>query len=49
MQVSEQQFVAAMHALAAYVEGNIADLDAEQAHLDALLGRTQPGAEREED
>jgi hypothetical protein len=35
-----------MRALGAYVEGNIMDLDAEQARLDALLGR-EPADKRE--
>jgi hypothetical protein len=38
--MTETDFLSAMHALAAYVDANIRDLDAEQARLDALLGRT---------
>jgi hypothetical protein len=46
--LSEEELRRAMRALGAYVEGNIADLDAEQARLDALLGRsdqTREGAD----
>lgn len=39
--MTETEFRQAMHDLAAEVDRNIADLDAEQDHLDALLGRTE--------
>jgi hypothetical protein len=39
--MTEPELIRAMRELWAEVEANIADLDAEQERLDALLGRTE--------
>jgi hypothetical protein len=39
--MSEEQMLTALRALRLEVEANIADLDAEQERLDALLGRSE--------